>query len=123
MSRHRFEAMPNALAHRQIGDVGAPDLVGPVNPQPAQKVGVGLVPLGGLAGIGLLVDRHQAHKAHQSPDALFVHGVALVLQVPRHLPDAIERGAVPPAVDLTVVVLLRGAGRDCDEPRPDAARR
>ena len=33
----------------QIGDVGAPDLIGPINPQPALQRGVGLVPLRGLA--------------------------------------------------------------------------
>ena len=50
MSAHPLPG--SACLHAREGD-----LVGPVNPQPAQKVGVGLVPLGGLAGIGLLVDR------------------------------------------------------------------
>jgi hypothetical protein len=51
---HQIE---EALAHGQVGDVGAPDLIGPIDPQPAQQVGIGLVPLRGLAGVGLLVDR------------------------------------------------------------------
>ena len=49
--------MEEAFAHRQIGDVGAPDLVRSVDPQPGQQVGIGLVPLRGLAGIGFLADR------------------------------------------------------------------
>src|SRR3954447_18542041 len=36
---------------------------------------------------------------------------------------AVSRGAVPPAVDLAIIVLLRAAGRDRDEPLPDAADR
>lgn len=37
--------------------------------------------------------------------------------------QAVGRGAVPPAVDLTVVVLLRANWRDGPEPRPHAADR
>jgi hypothetical protein len=36
------------------------------------------VPLCRLAGVGLLVDRHQAHHPHQSPDALFIHQMAFI---------------------------------------------
>jgi hypothetical protein len=71
----------------------APDLVGPVHPQPAEQIGVGLVPLRGPAGVGRLVDRHQAH---QPPDAFLDHGMAFVLQVPGHLPQAalLQKGGV-----------------------------
>jgi hypothetical protein len=57
------------------------------------------VALGGLAGVGLLVDRHQPHEAHQAANALMAHGMALVLQVPRHLPGAVERGIQELLVD------------------------
>jgi hypothetical protein len=57
------------------------------------------VPLRRFAGVGLLVDRHQAHETHQPPDALFVHGMTLVLQAPRHLPNAVERGVQELLVD------------------------
>ena len=83
--------MANA-PHRQIGDVGAPNLVGLIDPQATQQIGVGLVPLRRLAGVRLLVDRHQTHEPHQPPDTLHVDCVALVLQVPGHLLDAVERG-------------------------------
>jgi hypothetical protein len=96
---HDGDQIEEALSHRQIGDVGAPDLVGPLHPQPTQKIGVGLVPLRGFAGVGFLVEWHQSHEAHQPPDALFVHGMALVLQVPGHLADAVERGVQKLLVD------------------------
>ena len=35
--RHQIQ---EAFAHRQICDVGAPDLIGPINAQPAQQIGV-----------------------------------------------------------------------------------
>ena len=60
--RHQRE---EPFAHRQIGDVGAPDLVGLIDAQPAQQIRLGLVALRRLAGIGFLLDRHQSHKAHQ----------------------------------------------------------
>ena len=44
-----------ALSHRQVGDVAAPDLIWPVDPQPAQQIAAALVPLGGPAGVGFLV--------------------------------------------------------------------
>lgn len=37
--------------------------------------------------------------AHQAADAFLVHGMALVLQVPRHLPDNVERGIQELLVD------------------------
>jgi hypothetical protein len=42
-------------------------------------------------GIGLLVDRHQAHQPHQSPDALVFHNMALVLQMPCHVLHTVKR--------------------------------
>ena len=46
--------------------------------------------LGGPAGAGLPVDRHQSHQAHQPPNALRIHGMAFVSQVPRHLPHTVK---------------------------------
>ena len=97
---HDGHQIEDPFAHRRVCDVGAPDLIGSVDPQPAQQIGVGLVPLCGLAGMGFWVDRHQSHKAHQSPDALFINGMALVLQVSCHLPDTIERRFQKLFVDL-----------------------
>lgn len=52
--RHQIE---EPSPHPQIGDVRSPNLIGPIHPQPAQQVGIRLVPLRRLAGVGLLVDR------------------------------------------------------------------
>ena len=75
---HDGDQIHKAPPHRQIGDVGHPDLVGSRHPQTPQQIGVCLVPLCRLAGVGLLVDRHQAHHPHQSPDALFIHQMAFI---------------------------------------------
>ncbi len=88
---HDGDQIAKAPTHGQVGDIGAPDLVGPLHAQAAQQRWLGLVPLRRFAGIGLLVERHQAHKPHQSPDALVVHGMALILQMPCHLLHAVER--------------------------------
>lgn len=86
--RHQIE---EPAAHGQVGDVHAPDLVWPVYPQTPQQIGVGLVPLRRPAGVGFLIDRHQSHQAHEPTDALLVHRMAFVAQVPGHLADAKER--------------------------------
>ena len=67
-------------------------LLVPVDLQPAQQIGPGVVPLRGPAGVGFLGDRHQAHEAQQSPDAFLVRGMALALQVPGYLLNALDRG-------------------------------
>jgi len=87
---HDRDEIQKATPHWQIGDVGASDLVGPIDPQAAQQIGVGLIPLCGLARVGLLEDRHQPHETHQPPDALDVHRMPFVLQVPGHLLNAVE---------------------------------
>jgi len=59
-----------APAHRQVGDVAAPHLIWPVDPQSSQQIGTGFVPLGGLAGVGPLVDRQQG-GSESSPGDCF----------------------------------------------------
>ena len=53
---HDGHQIEEAFAHGQVGDVGAPDLIWPLDPQTAQQIGVGLVSLRRAAGVGLLVD-------------------------------------------------------------------
>ncbi len=77
--------------HRQIGDVRTPDLIRPLNSQPSQKIGIDLVPLGGLAGVRFLVDRHEAHQSHQAADAFLIDNVAFVAQMSGHLANTKER--------------------------------
>ena len=73
--------------HRQACIVHTPDLVWPVNLLPSQELGVGLMPEFWPAGVGLLIDRHQAHRPM---DALFSYIVAFLAQVPCHLEDVKE---------------------------------
>jgi hypothetical protein len=97
---HDGDQIQKPLSHRKVGDFGAPDLIGPVDPKSTQQIGISLATLRGLAGVGLLVDRHQPHQAHQSSDALFVHGMAFVLQTPAHLPDTVKWSVQKLLVDL-----------------------
>ena len=53
-----------------------------------------------FAGVGLLVDWHQAHEAHQASDPLLVHQMAFVAQMPGHLTDTEERRFQELLVDL-----------------------
>jgi hypothetical protein len=59
-------------------------------------------------GVGLLVDWHQAHKPHQSTNALVVHNMAIVLQVPSHLLDPIKWRLEELLVDLHHEVEVQG---------------
>ena len=88
---HDGNQIQEPAPHRQICDVRTPNLVGSIQAKAAQQIGVNLVPFGGLAGVGLLVDWHQPHQAHQPADALFVDQVPLVAHVPCHLPNPEER--------------------------------
>lgn len=63
MPVHNGDQIQKAPTSGQVGDHGASDLVGPLNEQPAQQIGEGLVRLRTSARIGLLVDQHQAHEA------------------------------------------------------------
>jgi hypothetical protein len=98
---HDGDEIKDATPYWDVGDVGAPDLIGPLHAQPTQQIWVALMPLRRSASIGLLVDRHQAH---QPPDAFVIHGMAPVLQVPSHLLHAAKRGFEELFVDLHLEV-------------------
>ncbi len=97
---HDRDQVEEPTAHRQIRDVGRPDLVRPFHPQSPEQIWPDLVFLGWPACVGLLVDRHQTHEPHQPPDPLLVHPMTFVLQVTGHLPDAEERRLQELFVDL-----------------------
>src|SRR5712672_2426655 len=65
--RYQVEKAPG---HRDVSDVGAPDLVSPGDRQAAEQVGIGLVRDGRLARIRSLVDGDQPQQAHQTLDPL-----------------------------------------------------
>ena len=69
---HDRNQIQKAAFHRQISNIRAPDLIGPAHPQSPQQIGIGFVALRWQAGVRLLIDRHQAHQPHQTPDALHI---------------------------------------------------
>ena len=104
MPVHDCHQIEEPATHRQIGDVHAPDPAWPAHTQPAQQIGVSLVPASRLAplshmhacvrgqrDVGVLVGRHEAHQPHEPADALLVHRMAFVGKVPRHLANAEEQ--------------------------------
>ena len=77
--------------HRQVGDVGSPDLVGPVDHHVPQQVRVDLVPWRRLRGPRLRADRRDPHQAHQALHPLAVDRPTLGPQHRRHPARAQER--------------------------------
>jgi hypothetical protein len=73
-----------ALGHRDVGDVGTPHLVDPLDREPAQQVRIDLVRRCRLARIRALVDRRQSQQPHQALHPLAVDPMALGRQPCRH---------------------------------------
>src|SRR5271165_3956885 len=57
---HDHHQVEEALGHRDVGDVRAPDLIDPLDRDPAEQVGVDLVGYRRLARVRPLVNRYQA---------------------------------------------------------------
>src|SRR6266478_4951088 len=94
---HDHRQVEEALGHRDVGDVRAPDLIDPLDRDPAEQVGVDLVGHRWLARARSLVDRHQAGEPHQALDPFAVDDMALGRQPRRHPPRAVIRpGQVVP---------------------------
>ncbi len=74
-----------------VGDVGTPGLVGPVNLHPPQQVGVDLVLRVRAAGVRARRHARQPQHPHQPLHPLAVDPVAHLPQVDRHLAAAVER--------------------------------
>ena len=60
--RHEIQETP---PHRNVGDVGAPDMIGSGNLQILQQVGIGRMVRMGITGPRLLVNGRQPHLRHQ----------------------------------------------------------
>ena len=76
--------------NRDVGDVGAPDLIGPVDHQVPQQIRVNPVFRVGIAGSWRLIDRLQAHQTHQTPNAMTADAKAFAAQLTHHLPGAVK---------------------------------
>ncbi len=87
---HRHQVgEPVGKAH--VSDIRAPNLVRMVDFQPAQQIGINLVP--GMRPAGVRPRRHarEPQLPHQPLDPLAVDPVAQAAQVGRHLAAAVER--------------------------------
>ena len=81
------------MIEADIGDVGAPHLIDPLNRHAAQQVRVDFVRRmrAEAAGVGAGGHGSQSHAAHQPLHALSVHGVPATPQKQCHAPSAVER--------------------------------
>ena len=76
--------------HRQIGDVGRPDLVGPGDPGVPRQLGIDPLLRRRLAGAGTPVDGPQPHGSHQPLHPLPAYDHPLSLQRSPHAPRPVE---------------------------------
>ncbi len=56
------------MTHRQVGDIEGPILIGSIGFRSAQQVWIDLTPRATLGGVGLSVDRSDAHLSNQDGD-------------------------------------------------------
>ena len=82
---HDGDEREEALAHRDIGDVGAPDLVRPVDDWILQQIRPDLVLRVGDGRSELLINRPQPYLLHQTPNLLAPDDIARLMQMTRHL--------------------------------------
>ena len=86
--RHEIE---KAMLHRNIGDVGRPNMIGLRNRHAAQQIGINLVPRGGLARAGARNQRDDSHQSHQPLHVLAIDLRAFLVEFQRHSPRAVKR--------------------------------
>ena len=84
--RHQIQ---KATTHRNICDVGTPDLVGPNHRQIPQKIWINPMLRVRCAGIGLLENGPKPHLAHQPGHAMATNAMAQTMQMPHHLPRTV----------------------------------
>jgi len=94
--RNQIEEPP---PHRDVGDVGAPDMIGTIHRHIPEQIGINPVRRVGRAGLGRLVDRFQTHEAHQAPNPVTPGTEAVAPQLTHHLPAAVEGAAQKQLVD------------------------
>jgi hypothetical protein len=63
---HDRHQVQKAVLHRDVRNVDAPDLIGPLDRHAPQQIGINLVFGMGVGGSGRLIDRLQAHQPHQA---------------------------------------------------------
>lgn len=102
---HDRNQMQEPAPHRQIDDVGGPDLVGPGRPQTAQQVGIGLVSLRRPAGFWLLVYRIRSMR-----------------RISRLIRFSFTRWPLLPRCQVICLTPKNGVSRNCSPIRRTSAR-
>ena len=87
---HDGHEVDEAFAHGDVGDVCAPNLVGALDAQPTQEVGVYLVRMMGATRIGLWIQGVHAHAAHEALHTFTVDEMASVGQFIANATTAVE---------------------------------
>jgi hypothetical protein len=96
---HDHDQVEEALGHRDISNVGTPDLVRPLDRQPGKEVRVDLVRRRRLARVRALVNRNQPQQPHQPLHPLAIDHVTLGRKPRRHPARAVIGSSQILAVD------------------------
>ena len=88
---HDRRQVKKAAPHRDVGDVGAPDMVRPLDHQASEQIGVDPVLGMRIAGARRPIDRLKPHQAHQTTGPATTEAHALAAQMTDHLTGAVER--------------------------------
>ena len=89
---HDRHQVKKAAPHRDVGDVGAPDMVRPLDHQASEQIG-GVDPVLGMriAGARRPIDRLKPHQAQQTTGPAPPDAHALAALMTDHLTGAVER--------------------------------
>ena len=94
--RHQIQ---KAVRHRNVGDVGGPDVVRLRDRQVAKKIRIYLVFRSGLARAGAWDQGFEPHQAHQPLHPLAIDAAAFLVERERHPPRTVKRLAQIEFVD------------------------
>ena len=87
---HDCDQVQEAVRHRNVGDVRAPDLIDAINHDSLQQIGIDLVACLGPAQIRLGIYRFDPHRPHQADYPFTVYFIALRLQPGSDAPTAVK---------------------------------
>ena len=88
---HDRHQVKEAAVHRDVSDVGAPDMVRPLDCQTPQQIRVDPALGVRIAGAWRPIDCLKSHQAHQTPGPASADAHALAAQVKRHPTGAVKR--------------------------------
>ena len=88
---HHRNQVKEAAPERDVGDVGAPDMVGALDGEALETVRIDPVFGMGRARLRRPVDRLQPHQAHEAPNPVTADDTPLAAQMTGHLTGPIER--------------------------------